>query len=507
MGVFRRSVHIFRKTGGIDVNQSILDFYARMGVVAKTFGYSDQVQQPDRGVETSNLAFIYNPSGEWFSFYPDREFTDEHVAQLMDVVAGSGIYLFVYDSDDWGFHVFDSGKIIFKWVRLIEEPLSISKGEILETQDIFARLFEKQISYDELQNLLGTDVLFSEEKIARLGKLLNIPGANIGVPDIIAGEISDVDQSKITSIQLEYPQVEPKHTGYYPSQEAPSVRQRDITADAFDVLFFARWPRQRNSSFRFGYYVIDAIALIRDLLVGAEWSGRTVVEFSPGVEDRLESTRRRLRLAKSRGIIRENELMDFADEQWEDIVLANPFTEEDLFIISQHIDRGEVVLFFADLDEVGSFVRFTVQDNQPFLLINLAELFYIGQTINDIEIYERFFSYELSSIIDTLFVKTQSEYGCISVVKETDWSDEIILDVLNVWPPKGHFINYLGPDIVKPVKLLLQKRFNLSGGYDISKTSSGGLIIKIPYQPNEIISREFQESIAKLSEIFAEVLG
>jgi hypothetical protein len=206
-------------------------------------------------------------------------------------------------------------------------------------------------------------------------------------------------------------------------------------------------------------------------------------------------------------MIRENEQPTFSDESWQDIIQAEPFTEEDLFLISQHIDRNEVVVLFADLDDAGSYAYFTAQGSQNLLLMSIPELFYMDQTINDAEIYYRFLGEELDSmILNPLFVKSKSEYGCISVAKETNYSYENILEYLNVWPPKGNFINYLGSGIVKPVEQKLQERIDLVKDYEVSRQSSGALVIKIPFQPYEIAKTEFQESLSTLSDIFADVL-
>jgi hypothetical protein len=508
MGIFIRAVHIFKETVNItNFEQLVYDFYAQLGVRVQTFEYSTcQGQLRDREFQGIDLAFMYNSTEDWFSFYPDHKLTDKNITQIVNSKGGNGIYLFVSDSDDWGFYLFERGQLSFQWERSIGEPLDISDNEISEVQEFFSRLFGKQISYEEIQNLLITDVEFSEEKIVKIGEYLDIPGARVGRMDILDGYLPNINLSNFSVIQLEYPRVQQKREQDTLSAEQPTIQQ-NIIAEACDVCFFARWTRNKNSQAHLGAYVIDAITLFRDLLVGAEWLGRTFVALSPGVEDRLDSTRRRLEIAKTTGMIRENEQPTFSDESWQDIIQAEPFTEEDLFLISQHIDRNEVVVLFADLDDAGSYAYFTAQGSQNLLLMSIPELFYMDQTINDAEIYYRFFGEELDSmILNPLFVKSKSEYGCISVAKETNYSYENILEYLNVWPPKGNFINYLGSGIVKPVEQKLQERIDLVKDYEVSRQSSGALVIKIPFQPYEIAKTEFQESLSTLSDIFADVL-
>ena len=501
MGTFLRSVNIFKPAAAGDVEDAIAAFYARLGV-AVVAAEDAAGAEPDLpaagGRETS--AFVYRPGGDWVSFYPDPGLTGEHVARLMKVAGYTGVYLSLYDDDDWGLDIFDRGDLSFRWFRRIDEPLNPARKEWAKAQRVMARLFGRRMPDEEVARLLGTDLPDSWEKVARLGEFLGITGATISREEIIAGDLPAAERVGLRRLRLKYPPPERKPV-------RPPARPPSPSAEACDVLFYARWARRRGGRFRLGFYVIDAIVLMRDLLVGAQWVGRTLVEFSPGVADRLQSTRRRLRRARAARLVGRREVPDFWERRWEEVVSAEPFSDEDIYKVSQHIDRGEVTELFADLDEAGSFVRFVAEGRRTFLLLVLGGLFYTDKTFEDEELYERFFRYEFAPVVEALFVKTRSEYGCIALEREDGWDEVTVTERLDAWPPRGQFLNYLGPGLVRGKARALRARLEAAGRYEISAAPTGGLFIKLPFQPNQMAEREFQKSLDALSRAFSAELG
>jgi len=504
VGQFLRSFHVYRKPARVALERLVCDVYITLGVAASIIEFSDQQRRRESAKPRAgqSIAFVYSPPGDWTSFYPDAEFSDPQIAHLAEEGKLTGIYLFVYDSDNWGFSLFDGGRTCFEWNRDPDEPLSVGKEEVSELRKLLARLFNKPVPDQKLRRLLATDAPLSEEKLFSLSDELGIEGGGIGREDILDGTQTDLDYSLVTALTLASGPVEKSEKKPRAGARAQSKKK----AVPCDLLFFAKWPEKPKGKFRLGFYVMDAIVLIRDLMAGAQWVGRTIAEFSSDIGPKLEAVSRRLKLGREKKLIRKTETTDYEDSRWEKIIEAEPFTDSDLLTISRQMDKGNVTLFFADLDEGGSFLRYNVEDGKATLLAVISDLVSSDGEIDDEDAYERIVTYEFESIIHSMFVKTKSEFGCVTILKEDDWDDDTIVERLSEWPPEAGLLTYFGPDSPGASDRNKATFDRLSAeGYQISSPKTGGLMIRTQFEPTDIGKPEFQSARARLSEAFRDL--
>ena len=491
MGVFLRSFHSYLKAGGPRLDHVVAQTSTKLGLEARVVEATPKM----RKAKNVRAVVTYSPPGDWDSFYPDLDFNEEQIALLAKNGRLTAIYLFVYDSDNWGFTIFENGKSSFEWYRDVAEPESVSPQDVKDAQKKLG-IFRRPISIAKLNALLKSDNSASEEKIFQLSDHLEIEGGGIGLDDFLEGTQEDLDLSKVKLIELR------QRDEARPRKSATSSSKRSSSkAVTCDLVFIANWPANPEPRFRRGFYVIDAIVLIRDLLVGAEWVGRTLVEFAPGVDEELESTRKRIKLGLKQKLISKGEQPDFDEETWEEIVEAEPLTDSDLQTIARQIDKGKVAFFFADLDHEGSFVRYTADDRQAMLVAAIRETFRSDGTVIDQDSYDRFAIDELHSLVNSIYVKTRSEHGWLSVLKECEWDGEST-DELNEWPPKNPYLVFLGARMLRKPE---PKELDSIKGLKASRPKQGGLVIRVSLEPRELEKTEFQNSVRRLSRLLAEL--